>query len=204
MNGPPTEEEPHDLRDARDRTSLTDDHGQSEVSRLSSDYDRREIETVQDYHSSQSLLTTSHSLSTSNQVTSYNSETSINNSHVHTHSPQQGIFSETLSANPLTSSSFYDDCLKVDNNVMSLTRERNEIENQICDMKIQLTRLQREVTSWENRKTILETTHVNYGTDDLMTGPVNGHGVSVDTDLNYNITTTITEVTIQFYFPCYK
>lgn len=197
LDGQPTEQEPHELRNARDRTSLTDDHGKSEVSRLSNDYDRRgEIDTLQDYHSSQSLLQTSNSY----HVTSYNAETSINNSHVHAYSPQQGISSETLSTNPLSGSSFYDDCLKVDNNVMSLKRERDEIESQICNMKIQLTRLQTEVTSLETRKTILETTHQNYATDDLRTGLANGHGVSVDTDLDYNITRAITEVTIQFYF----
>lgn len=178
LNGQSTEQEPYELRDARDRTSLTDEHG------------------LQDYHPSQSLLQVSHSFSSSNNVTSYNSETYIDNSHVHTYSPQQGVSSETLSTNPLMSSSFYDDCLKVDNNVMSLTRERDEIESQICDMKIQLTRLQTEVTSLENRKTILETTHMNYAANDLRTGSVNGHGASVDTDLDFNVTRAITEVSI--------
>lgn len=203
MNGQPTEQEPHELRNATDGTSLTDDHGKSEVSRLSSDLNRRgEIETLQDYRSSQSLLQTSHSFSRSYNVTSYNSETSISNSHVHTHSPQQSVSSETLATNPLRSSSFYDDCLKADNNLMSLKRERDEIESQICDMKNQLTILQTEVTGLENRKTILETTHLNYATDNLRAGSVNGHGVSVDTDLDYNITRAITGVTIQFYYPC--
>ena len=203
MNGQFTEQEAHEPRHATDRTtSLTDDHGKSEVSRLSSDFDRRgEIETLQDYRSSQSLLQASHSFSSSYNVTSHNSETSINNSNVHTYSPRRGISPETLSTNPLGSSSFYDDCLKVDNNVMSLKRERDEIESEICDMKIQLTRLQTEVTSLENRKTILETTHLNYATDDLRAGSVNEHGVRVDTDLDYNITRAITEVTIQFYYP---
>ena len=197
LNGEPTEQKPHELRDARDRTSLTDEHGKSDVSRLYRDYDRRgEIETLQDYHPSQSLLQVSHSFSSSNKVTSYNSETAIDNSHVHTYSPQQGVSSETLSTNPLMSSSFYDDCLKVENNVKSLTRDRDEIESQICDMKIQLTRLQTEVASLENRKTILETTRMNYATNDLRTGSVNGHGASVDTDLDYNVTRAITEVSI--------
>ena len=199
MNGQPTEQEPHELRNTTDRTSLTDDHGKSEVSRLSSDFDTRgEIETLQDYRSSQSLLQASHSFSSSYNVTSYNSETSINNSHVHTNSPQQDISSETLSTSPLRSSSFYDDCLKVDNNIMSLKRERDEIESQICDMKIELTRLQTEVTILEKRKTMLETSHLSYVTDDLRAGSANGHGVSVHTDLDYNIT----EVTSQFYYPC--
>ena len=198
MNGHLTEQEPHEMRNVTDRTSLTDDHSKSEGSRLSSDFDRRgEIETLQDYRSSQSLLRASHSFSSNYNVTSYNSETSINNSRVHTYSPQQGISSETLSTNPLTSSSFYDDCLKVDNNIMSLKRERDEIESQISDMKIELTRLQTEVTSLENRKTILEAAHLNYATDDLRAGSVNGHGVSVHTDLDYNITRAITEVTSQ-------
>lgn len=198
MNGHLTEQEPHEMRNVTDRTSLTDDHSKSEGCRLSSDFDRRgEIETLQDYRSSQSLLRASHSFSSNYNVTSYNSETSINNSRVHTYSPQQGISSETLSTNPLTSSSFYDDCLKVDNNIMSLKRERDEIESQISDMKIELTRLQTEVTSLENRKTILEAAHLNYATDDLRAGSVNGHGVSVHTDLDYNITRAITEVTSQ-------
>ena len=197
LNDQSTEQEPDELRDARDRTSLTDEHGKSDVSRLSSNYDRRgEIETLQDYHLSQSVLQVSHSFSSSNNVTSYNSETAIDNSHVHSYSQQQGVSSETLSTNPLMSSSFYDDCLKVDKNVMSLTRERDEMESQICDMKIQLTRLQTEVASLENRKTILETTHMNYTTNDLRTGSVNGHGASVDTDLDYNVTRAITEVSI--------
>lgn len=203
MNGQPAEQESHELRNATDRTSLTDDHGKSEVQRFSSDFDRRgEIATLQDYRSSQSLLQASYSFSSSNNVTSYNSETSINNSHVHTYSPQQGISPETLSSNPRRSSSFYDDCLKVDNNVMSLKGERDEIETQICDMKIQLTRLQMEVASLENRKTLLETTNLNYATDELRAGSVNGHEVSVDTDLDYNLTRAITEVTIQFCYPC--
>lgn len=202
MNGQPPEQESHQLREATDRTSLTDDDGKSEGSRLSSDFDRKgEIETLQDYRSSQSLLQASHSFSSSYNVTSYNPETSINNSLVHTYSPEQDISPETLSSNPRRSSSFYDDCLKVDNNAMSLKRERDEIETQICDMKIQLTRLQTEVTNLENRKTILETTNLKYtyAADELRAGSVNGHEDSVDTDLEYNLTRAITEVTIQFY-----
>ena len=197
MNGQPPEQESHELRNTTDRTSLTNDDGESEGSRLSSDFDRKgEIETLQDYRSSQSLLQASHSFSSSYNVTSYNPETSINNSLVHTYSPQQDISPETLSSYPRRSSSFYDDCLKVDNNVKSLKRERDEIETQICDMKIQLTRLQAEVTNLESRKTILETTNL---TDKLRAGSVNGHEDSVDTDLDYNLTRAITEVTIQFY-----
>lgn len=200
MNGEPTDKESHELRNATDRTSLTDDHGKSEISRLSSEFDRNgEIGTLQDYRSSQSLVQASHSFSSSYNVISYNSETSVNNSHVHTYSPQQGFPPETPSSNPPRSSSFYDDCLRVDNNVMSLKRERDEIETQIYDMKIQLTRLQTEVTSLENRKTILETTHLTYAADELRARSVNGHEVSVDTDLDYNFTRAITEVTIQFY-----
>ena len=207
MSAQPTEQESHELRNATDRTSLTDDDGKSEGSRLSSDFDRKgEIETLPDYRSSQSLLQVSHSFSSSYNVTSYNPETSINNSHVHTYSPQQDISPETLSSNPQRSSSFYDDCLKVDNNVMSLKRERDEIETQICDMKIQLTRLQTEVTNLESRKTILETTNQKYmyAADELRAGSVNGHEDSVHTDLDYNLTRAIAEVTIQFYSPLLK
>ena len=207
MKGQNPEQESHELRNTTDRTSLTNDDGESEGSRLSSDFDRKgEIETLQDYRSSQSLLQVSHSFSSSYSVTSYNPETSINNSLVHTYSPQQDISPETLSSNPRRSSSFYDDCLKVDNNAMSLKRERDEIETQICDMKIQLTRLQAEVTNLESRKIILETTNLKYmyAADELRAGLLNGHEDSVDADLDYKITRVITEVTIQFYSPLLK
>ena len=198
LDGQHNEQESHELRNARDHTPLTDDHHKSEDVRFSSDYDRRgEIDTPQIYHSSQSSPQTSHPLSNSDHVTSYSSETSINNSHLHTHQPQQVISSEPFSTSPLLSSSFYDDCIKVDNNVMSLKRERSEIESQICDLRIQLTRLQTEVASLESRKTILETMHPNYVADDLKTGLMNGH-VGTDANVDYDITRAITEVTKHF------
>ena len=196
-----SEPEVHEPRNARDRIPLTDDHHKSTDFRFSLDYERRgEVDTPQNYHSSQPSLQSSHPLPNSYHVTSYNSETSINNSHFHTYHPhQQVVSSQTLSTNPLSSSTFYDEAIKEDNNVISLKRERSEIESQVCDMRIQLTRLQTEVTSLESRKTILETMHRNYAADELTTGLMNGHGgVGVDTDLDYDITRTITEVTKQF------
>lgn len=199
LDGQHAEKESHELRNARDRIPLTDDHQNSDDFRFSSNYDRRgEIDTPQNCHSSQPSPQTSHPLSNSYHVTSYNSETSINNSHFHTYHPQQVISSETLSTSPLLSSSFYDDCIKVDNNVMSLKRERSEIESQICDLRVQLTTLQTEVASLENRKTILETAHRDYAADDLRTGLMNGHGVGAETDQDYDTTRVITEVTTHF------
>ncbi|KAL9987709.1 hypothetical protein ACROYT_G002058 [Oculina patagonica] len=170
LDGQHATQQPHELRNARDRIPLTDDQRKSEAEfRFSPDYDRRgEIHTPQNYLSSQPSLQTSHPLSNSYHVTSYNSETSINNSHFHTYQPQQAVSSETLSASPLLSSSFYDDCIKVDNNVT-------------------------EVASLENRKTILETVHRDYAADDSRTGLMNGHSVGDGADADFDITRTITE-----------
>ena len=211
MDGQYSESETRELRNARDRTqialtdgrtqvALTDDR-KSEDYGFSSDYDsRREVDNSQNYHSSQLHVSnqTSHfSASDSYHATSYNSETSINNSYLHTHHPKKKIVSsETLSTNPiLSSSTLHEDSIKEDNTVTSLKRERSEIESQIYDMRIQLTRLQAEVTSLENRKTILETVHRDYAADDLKVGLTNGYGVGIDADLDYNIATSITEVT---------
>lgn len=187
------------LTDGRTQVALTDDH-KSEDYGFSTDYDsRRQVDNSQNYHSSQLHVSnqTSHfSASDGYHATSYNSDTSINNSYLHTHHPQRVVSSETLSPNPiLSSSTLHEDSIKEDNTVISLKRERSEMESQICDMRIQLTRLQAEVTSLENRKTILETVHRDYASDDLKVGLTNGYGVGIDTDLDYNIATSITEVT---------
>ena len=176
----------------RNRIPLADDHKKSDDFRLSADYDRREEnDTPQNFLSTQSSSQTSHALSNTFHMTSYNSETSINNSHFHAYQPQQVISSETLLTDPLSSPSFYDDCLKVDNDVISLKRERSEIEGQISDLRIQLTRLQAEVSSLENRKTILETMPQKYALDDMKTVLMNGHA---DVTLDSETTRAITEV----------
>lgn len=192
LDGQHAEQEPREGRNERNRIPLADDHKKADDFRFSADYDRREEnDTPQNFHSTQSSSQTSHALSNTFHTTSYNSETSINNSHFHTYQPQQVVSSETISTNPLSSSSFYDDCLKVDNDVVSLKRERSEIESQICDLRIQLTRLQTEVSSLENRKTILETMHQKYAADDMKTVLMNGHA---EVTLDYGTTRAVTEV----------
>ena len=76
-----------------------------------------------------------------------------------------------------------------------MKRERSELESQVNDLRIQLTQLQTEVTSLENRKTMLETIHGSYVSESTKTGQMNGRGVGVDSDVDLEITKTITKVT---------
>ena len=76
-----------------------------------------------------------------------------------------------------------------------MKRERSELESQVNDLRIQLTQLQTEVTSLENRKTMLETIHGSYVSESKKTGQMNGRGVGVDSDVDLEVTKTITEVT---------
>ena len=87
------------------------------------------------------------------------------------------------------------DSVKEDNDVISMKRERSELESQVNDLRIQLTQLQTEVTSLENRKTMLETIHGSYVSESKKTGQMNRRGVGVDSDVDLEITKTITEVT---------
>ncbi|PFX23353.1 hypothetical protein AWC38_SpisGene12113 [Stylophora pistillata] len=191
--------ERQELRNAPDRTevevAITSDR-QPDNHRFSTDHDvKSEVENSQNYHTSQQQVShqrTQFSSSDSYQMTSNNSSTSINNSYFHINHPQRGLPSETLSTNP-NSSTLHEDSIKEDNTVVSLRRERNELESQLYDMRIQLTRLQAEVTSLENRRTVLETVHRGYATADLDVKLINVHTVEVDTDLCRNTTRSTTE-----------
>ena len=126
------------------------------------------------------------------QHTSYNSEPSVNISNIH----HLDIDSSQVLATstPLNSPGVLVDTVKVDNDVISLKRERSELEGQIGDIRIELTRLQTEVTGLENRKTILETIHRSYSNDELRTEYMNGYGLGTDANADFHITQTITEV----------
>lgn len=176
----------HDMRNGRGHMHLTDDQKKSGDFGFS-DYDRRgSIDTLQTYDSvSQNTY----------HLSSHSSETTINNSYsYHPH------VSQNHSTTQLSGPALHGDAVKEDNYVISLKRERSELESQICDMRIQLTRLQTEVTSLENRKTILETIHRSYSVEELRTGEVNGHGVGVDDAADFDTQRAITEVTTPFIF----
>ena len=174
--------EVHGIR--RGHVHLTDNDKKSGQVRFS-DYDR--IEEADNLHSYNSVS------SDQNQLTSYNSETTLvsnsysYNSHV--------VSAGTLEMNAFRDSTFHADVIKEDNDVISLKRERSELERQICDMRTQLTRLQTEVTGLENRKTILETIHGSYASEDARNGQMSGYGAGVDIDVDFDITRAIAEVT---------
>ena len=172
--------EQYDARNGRGHVHLTDDQKKS-GDRGFSEYDRiKEADT----------LNRCDSLSYNRyQLTSYNSETSVNISN--SYHPYIDSSQVLATSTPLNSPA---DTVKEDNDVISLKRERSELESQIGDMRIELTRLQTEVKGLENRKTILETIHRSRPTDELRTEQMNGYGVGTDTDVDFNVTTTTTEV----------
>ena len=195
MDGLYSRTERQELRNAPDRTEV-------EVAFTSDrQSDKSEVDNSQNYHTSQqhvSHQTTPFSSSDSYQMTYNNSDNSINNSYLHINHQQRSLSSETLSTNQ-NSSTLHEDSTKEDNTVVSLRRERNELESQIYDMRIQLTRLHAEVTSLENRRTVLETVHREYATVDLEVKLTKGHVVGVDTDQDCNTARSMTEVTVIVY-----
>ena len=132
-------------------------------------------------------------------ISSYSSEaTLINNSY--SYNPHLA-FTQTFETNGCGGSMSSKDSVKEDNDVISMKRERSELESQVSNLRTQLTQLKTEVTSLENRKTILETIHGSYVSESTNTGQMNGQGVGVDSDVDLEITQTITEVTSLFVTP---
>lgn len=174
--------EQYDARNGRGHMHLTDDQKKS-GDRGFSECDR--IEEADTLNRCDSLSYNRY------QLTSYNSETSVNISNPY--HPYIDSSQVLATSTPLNSPA---DTVKVDNDVISLKKERSDLESQIGDMRIELTRLQTEVTGLENRKTILETIHRSNPTDELRTEleQMNGYGVGTDTDADFNVTTTTTEV----------
>ena len=175
--------EQYDARNGRGHVHLTDDQKRS-GDRGFSGYGR--IEEADTLNRCDSLSYNRY------QLTSYNSETSVNISN--SYHPYIDSSQVLATSTPLNSPVVLADTVKVDNDVISLNRERSELESQIGDMRTELTRLQTEVTGLENRKTILETIHRSRPTDELRTEQMNGYGVGTDTDVDFNVTTTTTEV----------
>lgn len=163
--------EKYDERNERELENLTDDEDKSEKMRSRECGGGGEIKTFN-----------GHNLVSYNRYgPSHNAGTEVQTPHSSHHDfhPSQTLATST----PLSSPVGLNDTSKVDNDLMSLKRDRSELESQICDMRIQLTSLQTEVTSLENRKTILETMQRSCSTDGLTTAETNGYRVA-DVDIN--------------------
>lgn len=174
----------------RDGKYLTDDDTKSGKVVLHDGVKREEGDAL---HNSRLVSANTYNLS------SYSSEaTLINNSY--SDNPHLAL-TQTFETNGCGGSMSSKDSVKEDNDVISMKRERSELESQVSDLRTQLTKLQTEVTSLENRKTILETIHGSYVSESTNTGQMNGQGVGVDSDVDLEITQTITEVTSLFVTP---
>lgn len=168
----------------RDGKYLTDDDTKSGKVELHDGVKREEGDTL---HNSHLVSANTYNLS------SYSSEaTLINNTY--SYNPHLA-FTQTAETNRFGGSMSSKDSVKEDYDVISMKRERSELESQVNDLRIQLTQLQTEVTSLENRKTMLEKIHGSYVSESTNTGQMNGRGVGVDSDVDLQITKTITEVT---------